>query len=395
MPADRERRAMLRARLPCVIVVGSFLMIATGCATQDGEIRRDGEREREAKSQALQGRAGGGENHIQAVAYLQPPRTMQQNDKSTGEHEKKANPAGPAEKITLPLAIELCVNNNFRVRAAAERIRIADADLITSSLIPNSSMFADNQLIPLQRADLLNQLGPPQYDAILSVPIDWLVFGKRVAAMKAAKIGIDVSAAEFADALRVQLAQENHAELKKIEDVTNEMIAAKKIGNTERDRVKLAVLEAYLEIHSRQLALAAAKARMRPLVGRTARDADFEVVGVLAVKAVVPPPKLEDAVALADEHRPDLHTGRRAVDHARAVVELERRRARPQVSIQPGWSYQDQVAVNGFRNGSMLDIGIVTTLPFTDRNQGNIRKAQVQAAERQFNYEAERAEALA
>src|SRR5262249_16181078 len=51
--------------------------------------------------------------------------------------------------------------------------------------------------------------------------------------------------------------------------------------------------------------------------------------------------------------------------------------------------------INGFPNGSMLDIGISTTLPITDRNQGNIRKARAQVLERQFSYQGDRADALA
>src|SRR5262249_54781948 len=115
----------------------------------------------------------------------------------------------------------------------------------------------------------------------------------------------------------------------------------------------------------------------------------------LAVTGVVPPPKLEEALALAEAHRPDLLSGRKAIDEANAVVELERRRAKPQVAIQPGWSYYDQRHINGFRNGSMFDIGISTTLPLTDRNQGNIRKARAHLQERQLTYQGDRADALA
>src|SRR5262249_6164527 len=40
------------------------------------------------------------------------------------EHENKDASPKPKQKFTLPMAIELCVNNNFRVLAGAERIRI-------------------------------------------------------------------------------------------------------------------------------------------------------------------------------------------------------------------------------------------------------------------------------
>src|SRR6202012_3825139 len=116
---------------------------------------------------------------------------------------------------------------------------------------------------------------------------------------------------------------------------------------------------------------------------------------ILTVSAVVPPPSLEEAVALAEIHRPDLISGRKEIEQAAATVDLERRRARAQVAVQPGWSYQNQRFVNGFRNGSLLDLGVTTTLPLTDRNQGNIRKAQAFLAERQFTYNGDRADALA
>jgi cobalt-zinc-cadmium efflux system outer membrane protein len=330
------------------------------------------------------------------------------------EHENQdANPP-PKQKITLPMAIEMCVNNNFRVLAGAERIRLAEADLITSSLIPNPSLFADCQLIPLQHTGIKNQLGPPQWDTLVTFPVDWLVFGKRLAAMQAARLGIDVNSAASANVLRVQLAQtvdafyevlmddayfklaeKNLEELTDLEKLTEELAKDKKVGNLELDRIKLAAHEALLQRHDAELALDLAKARLRPYLGRTAADADYEVEGVLTATAVVPPPKLEEALALAEARRPDLLLGRMAIDHANAVVELERRVAKPQVAIQPGWSYQDQRHMNGERNGSMFDIGISTTLPLTDRNQGNIRKAQAQVQERRFTYQGDRADALA
>ncbi len=170
------------------------------------------------------------------------------------------------QKITLPLAIQMCVRQNFRIQAGAEKVRQAEGDLITASLIPNASVVADYQLIPLQHADINNQLGPPQADVMLTVPIDWLLFGKRVAAMHAAQLGIEVSNADYADVHRLQvgrtvdacyeilanekylkLAEENLEELQALEKLTEELAKNKKAGKIELDRMKLAVLEALLE----------------------------------------------------------------------------------------------------------------------------------------------------
>jgi cobalt-zinc-cadmium efflux system outer membrane protein len=361
---------------------------------------------------------GEGNPNDQVAPKPHKPRTVWH---TADRGEKEVNGQGgkdegpqPKQKITLPMAIAMCVNNNFRVLAGAERVRMAEGDLVTSSLIPNPSLFADCQLIPLQRADINNQLGPPQWDALVSLPIDWLLFGKRLAAVQAARLGIEVNGADFANVLRIQLAQavdafyevlmdeayfklaeKNLKELTGLEQLTGELAKGKKVGDLELDRIKLAVHEAVLERHDRELALEIAKARLRPLIGRTAADADYEVEGELTVTAVVPPPKKEEALALAEAHRPDLLSGRKAINHANAVLELERRRAKPAVALQPGWTYQDQRHVNGFRNGSMFDIGIAMSLPVTDRNQGNIRKAQAQIQERHFSYQGDRADALA
>jgi cobalt-zinc-cadmium efflux system outer membrane protein len=357
---------------------------------------------------------------IQHAAYRKPDQpapdtyTVKDYQKEVNEHANKDEGSQVKEKITLPMAVAMCVNNNFRVLAGGERVRLAEADLITSSLIPNPSLFADCQLIPLQRADIHNQIGPPQWDTLVAFPIDWLLFGKRLAAMQAARLGIEVSSADFANVLRIQLAQtvdafyevlmddayfklavKNLEELTELEKLTEELAQNKKVGALELDRIKLAVHEAVLERHDRELALDLAKARLRPFIGRTAADADYEVEGTLTVTAMAPPPKLAEALALAEAHRPDLLSGRRAIDQANATVALERRRAKPQISIQPGWTYQDQRHITGFRNGSMFDIGISTTLPITDRNQGNIRKAQAQVRERQLSYQGDRADVLA
>jgi cobalt-zinc-cadmium efflux system outer membrane protein len=334
--------------------------------------------------------------------------------KEVDEHEAKAENPQAKLKITLPMAIEMCIHHNFRVLAGTARIGVAEAGLITASLVPNPSLFSDCELIPLRRADIINQLGPPQWDTLVAFPIDWLLFGKRLAAMHAARLGIEVAGADFENTLRIQVAQtvdafyevlmddayfklaeKNLEELRELEKIIQDLARNKKVGGLDVDRIQLAVLEAVLERHDRELALELAKARLRPFIGRTAADADYDVAGDLTVTAVVPPPKLPEAVALAEAHRPDLLSGRKAIAQAKAVVELERRKAKPNVAVQPGWSYQDQAHQTTFHNGSMLDIGIIMTLPLTDRNQGNIRKAKAEIHERQFTYEGDRADALA
>jgi cobalt-zinc-cadmium efflux system outer membrane protein len=350
-----------------------------------------------------------------ATSPIQPASFLARAGQKNGEGSVNGgNGNGTKQQITLPVAVQMCVNNNFRVLAGSQSIGIAQADLLTSSLMPNPTLFADYQLIPVQHVDINNQLGPPEADVLCSIPIDWLLFGKRVAAMEAARLGVEVSTFDHANTVRVQVAQtvdsfyevlmdeayfklseKNLEELTEIEKLTEDMAKNKKATSIDVDRSKLAVHEALLERHDAELALDLAKAKFRPFIGRTSADPDFELEGSLSVSAVVPPPKLTEAIALAEAHRPDLLSDRKSVDQANATVESERRRAKPKLDVQPGWSYYNQHWMNGMRNGSMVDIGISMSLPITDRNQGNIRKAQVQVVQNQLIYEADRADALA
>jgi len=367
-----------------------------------------------------QSRSGDSDRSVISAQQADKEATIRQTSyeqktvaKPEPQPEAKKEPE-PKQRIDLPTAIALCTLQNFRLQADATRIGQAEANLLSASLIPNATLFTDGQFIPLQHTDINNQLGPPQMDALVTIPIDWLVFGKRVAATQAERLGVTVVRAGHDDLVRrttaetvdrfyevlqaeefLKLAEKSYEEMKELQEQVGKLVAAGKAGEIETKRVRLEALEAMLNVHGRELDLASAKAKFRPLIGRSATDPDFDCVGKLEVKAVVPPPNLAEALTLAEAHRPDLHAARMAIAHAEAATSLERRRAKPQVAVQPGWSYQFQRPINGFPNGSMLDIGLSVTLPITDRNQGNIRRAELQARERAFTYEADRADILA
>ncbi len=313
--------------------------------------------------------------------------------------------------LTLPDAIRECITANLRVLVGAEKIHLARADLMTESIIPNSQLFTDYQLIPLQNVDINNQAGPPQFDVLVTIPVDWLLFGKRTAAIAAAKLNVDVSAADLANLVRqrvsdtvsacydvlearelLRLAEEDLKALKEIEEITKKQVGLGGVGAVEVDRAHLAVLDAQREARRRDSAVVAAKMRLRPLLGRSAAEPDFEVQGTLAVTAVYPAPALADALALAEANRPDLISDRLSIEQAAAALNREQRKAYPQVSIQPGYSRQIQSSITGFRDASLFDIGLTTTLPITDRNQGNIAKAVATMNQNRLTLAADRAD---
>src|SRR5262249_14091350 len=234
--------------------------------------------------------AGGPPSAIQQVAHTEP----------------ELAPTMPAATmpavVTPPAAIQECMYANLRLRAKAEKVPQAMADLTTASLIPNLQLFADYQLVPLQHVDQNNQAGPPQWDGLFTIPLDWFVFGKRVAAIEAARLNIDVASFDLADFVRttvsqtveayydhleakalLKLSQDDLADFIRIEGLIKKQVAAGGAGSMEADRARLAVLDAQREVYLRELTVATTKAKLRPLLGRTATDPDFEVRGTLTV----------------------------------------------------------------------------------------------------------------
>lgn len=323
-------------------------------------------------------------------------------------------PAAPADTFTLPQFVEAVVRHNLRLSAGNEQVAQAQADYITDSLIPNCQLFADAQLLPLQTVDINQQAGPPQYDALLTVPVDWLLFGKRVAAREAARLTVDVRAADQTDLVRrvvtdavlavydyleaeqlLRLAEEDVTLLEVLEKLIREKKDADATAQIDAERMRLAVLDSYREQHRREAGRDAAKARLRPFLGRTAADPDFTVTAPLGVSKAAPPVNLAVALDLARRHRPDLLRDERAVAQAQATVRREKRKAYPQVAVTSGYSYQDQLAITGFRNAGFGNVAVTSTLPFTDRNQGNVRKAESGVRASVAAWQADTADALA
>lgn len=92
------------------------------------------------------------------------------------------------------------------LRTGFEAINQSHADALTASLAPNPQFFTDIQLLPLTHTfSPERQGGPPQFDAIVSYPIDWFLFGKRTAQMQATDLSVRVSEAEYQNLIRTRV----------------------------------------------------------------------------------------------------------------------------------------------------------------------------------------------
>lgn len=298
--------------------------------------------------------------------------------------------------LTLEQVIQTALEADPKIQAGREAINQAKADLLTSSLPPNPQLSSSQTLMPLDRSFSVNrQGGPPQFDIGVGYSIDWFLFGKRTAAITSARLGVDASAADFAELIRqrvagtiaafydvleaqalLDLAREDLDNLKRVETITAERVVLGGVGTIELDRIHLAVFDSQREVRNRETALAIAIAQLRGFLGFADVAPAFAVQGSLDVPTPAAPFTVEDALTLADQYRPNLVSLRRQLAKAAADLLVEEKKVYPEVTPHIGYTRQFQEKAIGFPDVNDWGIGVEMTVPLFNRNQGNIAKAQ-------------------
>jgi cobalt-zinc-cadmium efflux system outer membrane protein len=316
--------------------------------------------------------------------------------------------APPGTRLTLDQVINAVVVSDPQLRAGFEAINQANADALTASLRPNPSLYTDALMLPLTRPFTpFKQGGPPQFDALVTYPIDWYLFGKRAAKMVVAARGVRASEADFEDQVRqrvteaatgffdvleadglLALVKQDVATLEQIEAATAKAVAAGGKTQVELNRLRLDLAQARRLAREAETALVTAKANLRAMMGRTEADPAFTVEGALDAPLEAALPPADEGFALAVEGRPDLRALRWKVSQAQANIEAERRNAYPSVSPMLGYTRQFQQKAIGFPDASSWDAAATISLPVFDRNQGNRARAASALAQSRFQYDA-------
>ena len=321
-------------------------------------------------------------------------------DEPSGRMSDELSPTNRSSNVGQKVTLEQVITearNSFSIRAGEENISQAQADFWTASLIPNPTLTIDTVLqpFPTRPFSVTKQGGPPQYDALLTMPLDWQLFGKRDAAMNAAQLATSVAARGVEELIRqrilisiftfydvlesralVELSQEDVKNLEQIEQI---MLNGIKLGDkatVELDRIRLALITSRRDLLQRQVVLAASKSTLQALMGRVDFSDEFEVEGTLAVDKPADSLNKDAVLALTESQRPDILLLRQTVDRAAADLKREQSLAYPEVTGMLGFTYQQQRTAIGFPDVPSYDAAITTTLPIFNRNQGNIRKAE-------------------
>ncbi|HWE35960.1 MAG TPA: TolC family protein, partial [Isosphaeraceae bacterium] len=301
---------------------------------------------------------------------------------------------GPPDGLTLDMAIDRLVRGNLDLIATHFEIPQAQADILTAGLRANPLLYADAQLVPYGEYSAARPGGQTQYDVNISWPID--ISRKYRARTAYATRFKNVLEAQFQDAVRLAIdnlytayvdvlaARETVAftvaSLKGYDELirgTQEMILGadktsadfyKLRGQRELTRVSLVDAEATLRRAKRTLgallAIPPEQAERIELRG-SLRDATGLV------------PDRDGLVRLALEARPDLAANRVGIGLAQANVRLQKANRYSDIYLlyQP-YTFQNNAPL-GLKSPTSWALGLTVPLPIVNRNQGNIRRAEL------------------
>lgn len=305
---------------------------------------------------------------------------------------------GPADGLTIDLAIERLVRENLDLQAQFHEIPKARADILTASLRANPIFYADSQLIPYGDYSKQRPGGPVQYDINITYPLD--VSHKRQARTAVARQAKRVIEAQYQDAVRQQInnlytayvealgaretqryAETSTTGLAQLLDKTQRLLKGgeKTRGDVERIRVQLD--SARIGQADAEEALRAAKRRLAPLLRMSPVEAEsIELRGTIGDR-VPPPPASDELVRIALNNRADVVALRFGTGLAEADVRLARAERYQDVYLlyQP-YTFQNNAPFDT-KSAHSWAVGITVPLPLYNRNQGNIQRARVNVSQ--------------
>src|SRR5262249_20095205 len=132
----------------------------------------------------------------------------------------------------------------------------------------------------------------------------------------------------------------------------------------ELNRVSLEALKSEQSLRDAEKALAVARASLWARLGRRDPDPRFDVAGSRDTPATAQPLPVEEALALAEQYRPDIRSLGLQVEKAGRDIHTEKTKAYPQVTPQVGYTHQFQQKAIGFPDADFWMISVNMSLPF-------------------------------
>jgi len=238
--------------------------------------------------------------------------------------------------------------------------------------------------------------------ATIGIPLE--LGGKRSARLSAAERARDVAAAQLANTKakvraqvvaryfglvvaqeRLRLASDSAKLATKAADVVGRRVDAGKVSPVDATRAKVDAANAQLEVAEAQFEVKAARQTLAALWGESQPrfgDVDGDLGGVPAGPASA-------ELARDLDNAPLLRAMRLEIDSRKALVDVERSKAVPDVVVSVGARRDNELGL------TQAVVGISVPLPLFDRNQGAVYEASKRAEKAQDEYESARVQLLA
>jgi cobalt-zinc-cadmium efflux system outer membrane protein len=282
------------------------------------------------------------------------------------------------------------------VREAQIRASQAEADVVTAGLIPNPQLQVSGSNIPLGTTAPRDLGFFDNFTPGVGVSEELELGGKRSNRIASAEAEVHAGSSSLADARRnsrfdvqtsfykalsaqehLRLARESLARYLDTVRLTRKQVEVGNLAGADLNKIELETFRYQGDTEASRLAAVQARSDLFSKLG-SGNEADPErdiVEGDLAEHVELPQAaELEESHWMAN--RPDLIALTAQLDKARADADLARSQAVPDVTIGVAYNYSPPILTNGTINS--LGVTAAIALPFFNRNQGEIQKADLE-----------------
>lgn len=304
---------------------------------------------------------------------------------------------GPPNGLTLDVAIDTLMRQNFDLNTKFQEIPKADADILSAGLRGNPLVFASADENPYGRYSP-QRPGENGYGITIIQPID--ANNKRRVRILAAQQAKRVLEAQYQDAVRLEIdnlytayvdvlaaregvlyVQASLAGLNEAVSLIERQVRGNQQTVIELDRVIIQRDSAQIALDEAKASLAKASGNLATLLNfPAAEDQQLAVRGrILTTEQSIP--KSDELVAMAIANRPDLMSYRLGVQRAQADVNLAQAEATPDIFVlYTPYALRNNTPTGG-QDASSWSLGVMASVPLFNRNQGNIRRAGINVSQ--------------
>lgn len=304
---------------------------------------------------------------------------------------------GPPRGMTLDDAIARLLNNNLDLRAKRLELPQAQADVQAAGQRANPLYFLSANNLPYQPYSP-GRFGAVQYAPTLVQPFD--VNDKRGARIQAASQAVRVLEAQYLNAVRLAIdelyaaytdvivaretaryAEVSLTSARTLLDALPPDARGQPISASDRMHLAIQYETASLDLDQARNELLSAKHLLGALLA-----IPREAAGQIEVRGRIRPPEIplparDELVRMALSSRPDIQAYRLGIARAEADVHVSRKERIDDVFVvYSPFVFQNNVPI-GKQNVTSFSLGVMGSIPIFDRNQGEIRRAEVNVAQ--------------